>query len=347
MAKKKKKKRAVSNNAKGTKKKSGSLSPSQAGLPEENVFELYPNADSMTAIRELPPDSIREMLKAVAKDSGGKLSDTDRALLDSLTDDDIRSFQLGKGLPETYAPPSARDIAQEYMYQAWEAKTAATRIKRAAKALAIYPLCSDAMVLIADETASSDSEALAMYSNAVGAAREDLGDDFVAFKGKFWGVFETRPFMRAAQQLAHELWDSGYPEDAIEQLEELLELNPIDNQGNRYILLSWLLETRDDEAAEELIDEYSEDASSNWLWSRALLAFRKNGDSPEATKLLKQAYKQNKHVPDYLLAKKDPPDELPASYSHGSPDEAILYVLDFEVVWVFTPNALDWLKQHV
>ncbi len=71
-----------------------------------------------------------------------------------------------------------------------------------------------------------------------------LGPEFFEENvGHFWGIVETRPYMRARLGLAFTLWGTGERDAAIEQAQDMLRLNPGDNQGVRYPLMLWLLET--------------------------------------------------------------------------------------------------------
>jgi tetratricopeptide (TPR) repeat protein len=125
----------------------------------------------------------------------------------------------------------------------------------------------------------------------------------------------------------------------------MLRLNPGDNQGIRYTLAAWLLNLDRDEELAQLLEQYGDEGSATWAYTRALLAFRQEGDTPQARQLLKQAKKINKHVPDYLLGKKHLPMEPPPYYSPGDPSEAIEYAGSFLAPWKNTDGALDWLQE--
>ena len=60
--------------------------------------------------------------------------------------------------------------------------------------------------------------------------------------GHFWGLLETRPYMRARAGLAASLWTAGDEVEAVEHYQDMLRLNPGDNQGHRYVLLGCLLQ---------------------------------------------------------------------------------------------------------
>jgi tetratricopeptide (TPR) repeat protein len=229
------------------------------------------------------------------------------------------------------------------MYDAWEAPSSRRRIELARKALEISPDCTDAYVLLAQEAARSLPEALDLYRQGVEAGERALGKK--AFKedvGHFWGILETRPYMRARAGLAQCLWELGHQEEAIQHYRALLELNPNDNQGIRDLLMPRLIEMGKDEEAEVLFTEY-EDTMAVWMYSRALLDFRKHGDSPIFRKSLIEAVKKNKYISAYLLGLKKLPRSLPEYYSPGDENEAVFYVKENQDAWKTTAGALDWL----
>jgi hypothetical protein len=234
--------------------------------------------------------------------------------------------------------------AQEVMYQAFEASSPEKQISLAKRALAISLDCADAYGLLA-EHATSAAEALALLEKGVAAGRRALGD--VTFReqaGHFWGLLETRPYMRARHALMQCLWDVGRREEAVEHAIELLRLNPNDNQGVRYLLSSYLLDLARDDELRELLAEYDED-STDWLYTKAILEFRKTGEGPRANKALLKACQQNPHVCDYILGLKMLPPELPGYYQPGNEDEAVLYVVRQLGGWKGTPGALAWMRK--
>ena len=74
--------------------------------------------------------------------------------------------------------------------------------------------------------------------------------------GFFWGLTESRPYMRAKAFLAQALWDIGREDEAINHYQECLKLNPNDNQGLRYGLTSWLLAKDRLDEAELILKQY-------------------------------------------------------------------------------------------
>jgi hypothetical protein len=106
-------------------------------------------------------------------------------------------------------PGTPRGQAEGFLTQAFEAGDLQRRVTLARQALALWPNCADAYVLLA-ENARGRKEALALYRQGVEAGERALGPDaFRLDAGRFWGVMETRPYMRARLGLAHALWAAG------------------------------------------------------------------------------------------------------------------------------------------
>ena len=234
--------------------------------------------------------------------------------------------------------------AQELMYDAWDAGTKRERIALAKQALEISDLCADAHVLLAEEAAKNTIEARRHYEAGVAAGEKALGaETFEQNVGHFWGILETRPYMRARAGLAECLWEQGERDGAIAHLQDMLRLNPGDNQGLRHILAGWLLAVHDHEALEKLIEAYDDDAFAEWAYSKTLLAFRLHGPSPQAKAALKTAWSRNAFVPDLLIGARKIPRRVADYFGLGSKEEAALYVLTNKENWSATEGALQWL----
>jgi tetratricopeptide (TPR) repeat protein len=254
-----------------------------------------------------------------------------------------RLLDEGGGRLPLSEPQSPAERAQALAYQAWEAPTDAEAAVLARQALEIFPDCVDAYSVLAETDARSAEEACDFYQQGVDAGRRSLGEAFFTeHAGHFWGMIETRSYMRARQGLADCLWAMGQEQDSIAHSEALLELNPGDNQGVRDVLLSRYLALGNDAGAERLFSQYRDDWSAVCLWSRVLLDLRR-GDQVAAKADLKTAMKCNRHVVDFFAGKRKLPAELPATYSPGSQDEAVLYVAAFAEAWLASSNAMEWL----
>ena len=89
------------------------------------------------------------------------------------------------------------------------------------------------------------TEALAFYERGQAAAEARTIGDPAHYPGLFWGDVRSRPFMRALNGRARCLWRLGRRDEARQVFAWMLELNPNDNQGIRFLLadidegLSW------------------------------------------------------------------------------------------------------------
>lgn len=239
---------------------------------------------------------------------------------------------------------SRQEQADRLMDQAFETDDPEQQVALALEALKISADCAEAYQLLADDAASAD-EAVQFLEQGVAAAARTIGEDaFRESAGEFWGFVETRPYMRARLDLADCLVDMGRLEEAITHYREMLELNPNDNQGIRYRLVTVLAETDRLEELESLLETYRDDYSADWFYTRALLAFKREGDSETARGQLLAAQQMNPHVPPYLAGSKPLPRELPDYISLGQESEAVSFVTESMPAWRGTPGAIPWLR---
>ncbi len=242
--------------------------------------------------------------------------------------------------------PTSRAEAQDLCYDAWEEPRLKQRLKLARRALALWPDCADAYLILAENAKSIDEERR-ILEQAVAAGERALGPDaFKEYAGHFWSVHATRAYMRARLALAVCLWHSGQRESAIDHAYELLRLNPRDNQGVRYLLVAWLLEFGDNARAGRPLERFAGDQTANLEYARLLLQYRNWGDTDKSRRLFRRAFRSNNYVPEYLLGVLAMPDESPEQMAIGGDDEAVTVAEDLGPAWQRTPGALDWLKER-
>lgn len=233
--------------------------------------------------------------------------------------------------------------AQEIMYDAVGQTDPKKRAKLAKQALTVSADCADAYVLLAEQ-AKGRQDALDLYVQGVAAGERAIGPEtFRDDAGHFWGLLETRPYMRARSGLAMTLWSLGRREEAADHLRDMLRLNPGDNQGLRYTLAAWLVNLDRDEELAKLLKQFDE-VSAMWAFTKALLAFRLSGDTPASRKILQAAHQTNEHIQDYLTGDKIIPTQPPGYYSPGETSEAAIYAIEHLSAWKSTPGAVTWVK---
>lgn len=263
------------------------------------------------------------------------------------SEEDVDRY-VDAGLAQSDSQKQRRKIAHEVAWQAGEALDPDWKVHLAHRALALDPDCVDAHNALAEELAGSAEEEIYLYQKAVRAGERYLGKDFFEEnKGHFYGIVESRPYMRARAGLARAYWDAGNEDQAIKEYLEMLELNPNDNQGIRYILLSRYCDLGNFEAAQDFIEteRYQDDAGLEWVMTKALLSFHREGPSENSNLLLRAALERNTHVADYMTGRRKPPHVLPDSITMRGEDEAYCYAAEFIKAWKEVKGSIDWVKQ--
>ena len=262
-----------------------------------------------TRTREIPRNPAST--ESITAEISGLLENKDFATIEEASA--FLSEHLGKRLTAygRSSPHTPLDKAQDLMYDAWDSGDPQERVAFAELALALSADCADAYSLLADEKAVSPPEAKAYLEEAVLAGRRAVGEHaFDEDVGHFWGILETRPYMRARLRLAQNAMEMGDRPGGIAHMKDMLRLNPGDNQGIRYLLLTTLIEEGDDAGVGELLEAY-DDGTASWLYDRALWLFRRENRSAESTAALNDALNSNAYVPAYLTGKKRQPRRPP------------------------------------
>lgn len=275
----------------------------------------------------------------------GKMMDkTDRDSSDvSVPDRRFLERELAKalGLDEDVTVEEAE--ADELFYAAMDATNTETCSRMLEAALAKNPRHIDALVELA-QLYEDDNTAFFFLSRAIEFGEEDLKDELRNDAAHFWGLHHTRPFMRAKQALAERYFDVGNLINAAYEIEEMLRLNPGDNQGMRWTLMEIYCRMDRLDDAERLLQKYPDEAMPFLPFTALLIRFRKEGDSPELRTSLREQASWNPHIVPRLLEPSLISHEPIPLFSPQSPEEANLYCQQFLSVWKATPGAITWLR---
>ncbi|MBI4393267.1 MAG: tetratricopeptide repeat protein [Euryarchaeota archaeon] len=275
--------------------------------------------------------------KMIAGQTFGSAEDADRFMRNLL--------EANGGKLPMFSPETPLEAAQQVCYDAWEETSASKAASLARKALKISGDCADAYNILAES--ESIAGAAALFEKGMAAGERALGPRFFKEnKGMFWGLIETRPYMRSREGYARCLWAMGRLDEAMAHYEAILELNPNDNQGNRSALFELYMEKGRVEDAAKLLGRYPDDALVESSWGAVLVAFVR-GEVATAKRLLRTARKYHPHVPDYLLGTRRVPSGLPDLVAWGSRQEAASYARNSGALWQRHPEALEWLNVEV
>ena len=163
-----------------------------------------------------------------------------------------------------------------------------------------------------------------------------------------WGWLENRPFLRCLHGLALARYDDGEIEEALGLFQELLSLNPNDNQGVRAIAVEALFKLGRFEDALEITKQYPDDVMPETLYGRALALF-KLGQRQEASVALQEAIQYLPLVAKEFLKVKHrlPKTAMPDAVTMGGADEAYYYWEHCGQFWEEDTEVLEWLRKTV
>lgn len=332
-------------------KKENLMDPANIVLPVMTIVDslcgVKPGQDLLDGMKDLPrrpwmgltdlrltEPAIDQTHRAMAGKNFASIEEMNAFLLEHRT-----------GYPEDIPPATPLQAAQDLIYKAMDHHSLRVRTRLARKALDVSPACADAYNLLAEDEAETPEEVLAYYEKGAEAGQHAVGETFLKeHQGKLWGDLAARPYLRALAGRARTLHELGRREEAEKAYYELLDLNTSDNQGIRYAILSFHAENDEYAKIDALINggRYPNDCAADWLYTGALAAFTLG--KPGASQLLQQALRANKHVPDYLLTAKKPPETRGDSVAMGGEDEAFFYSLELKEAWARSPGALVWLR---
>lgn len=268
----------------------------------------------------------------------------------NLSIEDLNELLVGRTLDEIDSEMgdlilSDQEKAKDMVYQALDESNPALRKTIIDNAIALYPHLPNAWLIKAEDEALSPEQALEYLERAVIAGEKDLVKNFFQEnEGHFWGLIETRPYMRAKAALADLLWQLEREDEAISHYQDCLRLNHNDNQGIRDVLLNCLLVKNDLDGAEKLLKRYKDDFGASHAFNKALFLFKKHGpESKRAGTQMEKSISLNGFVPQYLLGKRKLPQHLPNTYAFKSKEEAIIYAEGAMRAWKETPGAIRWL----
>ncbi len=255
------------------------------------------------------------------------------------------SYRKAGKIPATEAA-SPFFKAQRIIYKTVGARPK-RQVKLAEKALSIYPNCADAYAILAgfEDDPEKKRELLEQACAAGKAAFEDEGI-VTEEEQDLWSVLPGRSYLRAKLALANFLYEMGEKKEALSQYEEILRLNPGDNQGVRNILVGLYLELDMLKEAGEFLQE-RRDPFPVWDYAEAYLIYREKGDCRAARGALQRGFYKNPRIPRYLLGEERLPKRLPESSAVGSDEEAQIVSSLIIPYWRRTAGESSWTADTV
>ncbi|MGI6178060.1 MAG: tetratricopeptide repeat protein [Eubacterium sp.] len=247
------------------------------------------------------------------------------------------------------------ETSDDYVDLALDAEDDFTAAKHLKKALALDPDNLDAERLFAEYTCDDNIKLMAAFEKVIQHGQELMADYLKDDVGDFYGILETRPYMRALYGYANLLLENGMIGLAEKTCREMIRLNHGDNLGARYLLMHIYAYFEDEESALELHREYLEN-STMMLLPLSVLYYKKN-DMSTAKKYLRKLLDVNKDTKKFFkiaanLGQTDPSDWPQDGYLANSIQEYLvaysenLYLYDtLEVYFTWADRALSKMRK--
>lgn len=151
-----------------------------------------------------------------------------------------------------------------------------------------------------------------------------------------WLYIANRPYLRSLFLLGIHYWEQKEFEKAFAEFQRLLQLNPGDHQGARYLAIASLIRLGRLEEAESLIGHYEDAYSDNafYTWFNWLIQRKRSLHSTKTQELFLKALEQNPYVKKQIERRTEAmPYPRKAVIAPRSPEEARL-------IWTFLAPSL-------
>lgn len=242
---------------------------------------------------------------------------------------------------------SPLDDAYELLNKATAARNVKDAKRFAEQAYKKSKACVDAAIFLADieenflEKEKILNEAIE-YEKKRLEKEKYFGKDNI---GDFYGLFETRPYIRALYFKADLFLLEGKIGQAMNICKEILRLNEHDNTGARYVLMAIYAYFENEEEMLKLYKQYNED-NLEMLFPLFILYY-KLGDDKKAIKYLDMINKENPHFVKFFKGNIKQNDKLiPGTYSMGDSSEVLMYFDKYDFLISTVITIRDFVLEH-
>ena len=222
------------------------------------------------------------------------------------------------------------DDAYELLEKAENAKSKTQAIKYAKEAYEMCQACFDA-ILFQVHLEENPIKEMKLLDDGLKYEKERLEKEKYFTKdqiGCFYGIFETRPYIRGLYTKAILLTANGKIKQAENVCKEILRLNEHDNTGARYLLMAIYAYFEEEKEILKLFKEYPEE-NLEMLFPLFALYYKK-GDDNKAKEYLDRINKTNPHFIKFYKGTIKENKKTPRGYySKGDTSEIIMYFNEY------------------
>ncbi len=239
------------------------------------------------------------------------------------------------------------DDAYELLEKAENASTKAQAIKYAKEAYDMCPDCFDA-ILLQVHLEENPLKRWKLLEEGLQFEKERLENEGYFDKdniGHFYGIFETRPYIRGLLTKAECLILDGKIKQARDVYKEILRLNKNDNAGARYSLMAIYAFLEEEKDMLKLYNKYQEE-NLEMLFPLFILYY-KQGNDDKAKEYLDRINKANPHFKKFFKGTMKENKDIPEGYySKGDASEVIMYFSKYGFLVITTPTIDYYILEH-
>ncbi len=240
------------------------------------------------------------------------------------------------------------DDAYEILEEAQNARNKKEAIKLAKKAYEKSPECFDAILFQCDLEENGIKK-----MKLLGAGLENEKNRLTKEKyfdqkniGHFYGIFETRPYIRGLVVKAEYLLEEGKLRQAESICREVLRLNENDNMGARYLLMAIFATLEEENDMLKLYKKYPEETLEMLFPLFAL--YYKIGNDKKAKEYLNRVNKCNSNFVKLFNGSIRKNDKVtPGYYSRGDSSEIFMYLERYGYLLITMPRLHEYVIENL
>ena len=240
------------------------------------------------------------------------------------------------------------DDAYELLEKAENAKSKAQAIKYAKEAYEKCPECFDAIIFQCD-LEENGIKRMKLLDTGLKTEKNRLIKEKYFDKeniGHFYGIFETRPYIRGLVIKAEYLLEEGKLRQAESVCNEVLKLNANDNMGARYLLMAIYATLEEENDILKLYKKYPEEDIEMLFPLFAI--YYKNGNDKKAKEYLKRIDKCNQNFVKFFKGTiKESKKVSPGYYSRGDSSEIFMYLERYDYLLVTMPKLHEYVIENI
>lgn len=240
------------------------------------------------------------------------------------------------------------DDAYEILEEAQYAKNEKEAIRLAKKAYEKSAECFDALLFQCD-LEENGIKRMKLLNDGLEFEKNRLTKENYFDKeniGQFYGVFETRPYIRGLVTKIEYLLEEGKLRQACNICNEVLRLNNNDNLGARYLLMAIYGVLEEEKDMLELYKRYPEENLEMLFPLFAI--YYKSGNDKKALEHLNRIDKCNSNFVKFFKGTiKESKKVNPGYYSRGDSSEIFMYLERYDYLLITMPRLHEYIIENL